>query len=289
MEYFDAKFSSFVKVIEKNRNKLVILSNIVVIFSLATIYFSFRDEITLKSSDIFNYSFLLILLFGVCSYIFLFLSWNIFSKKENIDYNIYNNFVTFSYSNMAKYIPGSLGLFFYRTLLYKVTKNSIKKITKGVLFEQFIPIIIFTILFGTFWTGILLKDNIYLVFIFFVFFLLLALKFFNLIQYFFYILCFLLHVIFQLTMLYLFFDMFCENNAFENSFKYLLSNYLGSFLIGAPAGIGVREGISLLLLENQSCLIINALIYLRVIYLMLDFLFFFIGLIVKKFKVDQKN
>lgn len=289
MEYFDAKFSSVVNIIEKNRNKLVIVSNIVVIFSLSSIYFYFRDEITLKNTNIFNYSLLSIFIYGICSYTFLFLSWNIFSKKENIDHNIYNNFVTFSYSNMAKYIPGSLGLFFYRTLLYKVTKNSIKKITKGVLLEQFVPIVIFSILFGTFWTGVLLKDNIYFFFIFFLFFLLITLKFLNFIDYFFYILCILLHVIFQLTMLYLFFDMFCQNYAFENSFKYLLSNYLGSFLIGTPAGIGIREWISLFLLDNQSCSIINALIYLRAIYLTLDFFFFFIGLIVKNFKIGQNN
>jgi hypothetical protein len=289
MKYIYAKFSSFIEIIEKNRKKLVIVSNIVVVLSLITIYFSFSNEISFQITLFFNNQFLYVILFGIISYSFLFLSWNIYSKNENIDSSIYNNFVTFSYSNMAKYIPGSLGLFFYRTLLYKVTKDSLKKILKGVLCEQFIPIIIFTLLFGTFWSGFLLEDNIYLVFIFFILFLLLTLKFLNLIQYFYYILSFLLHVFFQLIMLYLFFDMFCENNAFENSFKYLLSNYLGSFLIGAPAGIGIREGISLLLLDNQSCLIINALIYLRVIYLMLDFLFFFIGLIIKKFKVDQKN
>ena len=48
-------------------------------------------------------------------------------QKGKIENNVVRNFILFSYSNIAKYIPGSIGLYIYRLASYDVDKISVKK------------------------------------------------------------------------------------------------------------------------------------------------------------------
>lgn len=275
--------------LNNNRKKFIYISNLLVIISIISIYLSYKEIFDIRLSSLLHLKVLNILIFGIFSYFFLFLSWNTYSKKEKIEENYFKNFIIFAFSNMAKYIPGSIGLFVYRSMSYKVTKSSLKKITKGVLFEQFIPIFIFLVIFSSFKLGVLASSNLIFSTIIFFTFSSIIIFFIKLNEYFYYLSLFFFHVIFQIMMLNLFFVYFCADVSLENSLTYLFSTYASSFLIGAPAGIGVREGLTLILLDTQSCSLVNVLIYLRIIYFSLDLLFFSTGFILKLIKVGQKS
>ncbi len=273
----------FIDYFDKHRKKIIFLSNLIVSASLISIFFQFNNKIEINFETLINKDTYQIYFFGFASYIFLFLSWNIFSKKEKIENNIIKNFILFSYSNIAKYIPGSIGLYVYRLASYDVDKISVKKITKGVLFEQFTPIGLFLVLYSFFSIDYFKEIGLvsFLLIMYFLKSMIILIS--PLKNYFLYFSSFYLNCVFQIYMIYLFFDFFCGIYAVDNSFDYLLSTYISSFLIGSPAGIGFREGVSLLLISNELCTVINAIIYLRIIYIILDLGLFIIGFTLKRF------
>ena len=122
-----AKYLNFlIEFIDKNRKKIIFLSNLIVSASLISIFIQFNNKIEINFQTLINKNTYQIYFFGFLSYIFLFLSWNVFSKKEKIENNVVRNFILFSYSNIAKYIPGSIGLYIYRLASYDVDKISVK-------------------------------------------------------------------------------------------------------------------------------------------------------------------
>ena len=268
---------------DKHRKKIIFLSNLIVSASLISIFIQFNNKIEINFQTLINKDTYQIYFFGFTSYIFLFLSWDIFSKKEKIENNVVRNFILFSYSNVAKYIPGSIGLYVYRLASYNVDKISVKKITKGVLLEQFLPVGIFLIIYSFYNINYFEEIGLvsFLLVMYFIASIILLIS--PLKNYFLYFSTFYMNSVFQIYMIYLFFDFFCGIDAVANSFNYLLSTYISSFLIGSPAGIGFREGISLLLITNELCSVINAIIYLRIIYIILDLTLFIIGFTLKRF------
>ncbi len=282
MNNFAKYLNILIEFIDKHRKKIILLSNLIVSASLISIFIQFNNKIEINFQTLINKNMYQIYFFGFLSYIFLFLSWDIFSKKEKIDNNVVRNFILFSYSNIAKYIPGSIGLYIYRLASYNVDKISVKKITKGVLLEQFSPIGLFLIIYSVY--NLNYFEEIELVSILIVLYLITSMIILSnpLKNYFLYFSSFYMNCVFQIYMVYLFFDFFCGIDAVDNSFNYLLSTYISSFLIGSPAGIGFREGISLLLISNELCSVINAIIYLRLIYIILDLGFFIIGFTFKR-------
>tara|TARA_B100000686_G_C16723229_1_gene936218 strand:+ start:759 stop:1622 length:864 start_codon:yes stop_codon:yes gene_type:complete len=197
-------------------------------------------------------------------------------------------FFDWAYSNIGKYIPGGFGVASIRLNQSSKEKNS-KKILFGLLEEQFLaPILSVPVLVISFYfvdkknviLSIILLQVIFLLLFKKLYFLNDKLKKASLLNQSHYLLGRIL--LNNLLIIFIFYNLGFEDYLYQ-SLYYLIASYAGQLFIGVPSGIGIREGIYFLL-SNASFNFseqLDALIYIRLLYLIVDVFFGLIGFIYK--------
>ena len=206
---------------------------------------------------------------------------SVFTVKKNI-------FFDWSYSNIGKYFPGGVGLISIR-LNQDAEKRNSKKILFGLFEEQFlIPGLSLPVLF---FSSFFLKNNYFYILIItfqiaFVYlfkrgyFINKKIKNISLLNFSNYLIITIL-----LTNFLTFFVFY--NLGYENYLNlgiyYLIASYAGLLFVGIPAGFGIREGIFLFLLGTNFTVSqdLSALLYFRILYLIVDIFYGFLGFIYK--------
>ncbi len=264
----------------KNVNLFIALTSILYLIYLVNQNFKL-NFFNLKKINFFE----LLILFFV-----YFLVGHTWVKFSNKDKNIYNKkiFYDWAYSNLGKYFPGGLGLVSIRLNQDDKNKDS-KKVFIGLLEEQFlIPLLSLPVLFiSTFYID---SMNFFLLFFLsqiIIYFLIKKIYFINrkikkisILNQSLYLLPYL--VLNQLLTFFIFYN-FGFKNYITYSIIYLISVNLGLFFVGVPAGFGVREIIFLFLsngevnFSNQ----IEVVIYIRILYLIVDISYGLFGFLMK--------
>lgn len=223
----------------------------------------------------------------IITYVFIGITWVKFSSQDNKE-TYKDIFFDWAYSNLGKYVPGGIGVVSIRLNQGNSKKNS-KKILFGLLEEQFLvpflslPVLLACIFF--------IKESylIYFLVVFQILFIFIikniyfrneSLRNNSLLNYSNYLLISILLSNF-LTIL-IFYNLGFDNYLYQGLY-YLIASYSALLFVGVPSGIGIREGIFLLLSDinfNFSDQI-EALIYIRLLYLITDILFGVTGLIYK--------
>ena len=206
---------------------------------------------------------------------------SVFTVKKNI-------FFDWSYSNIGKYFPGGVGLISIR-LNQDAEKRNSKKILFGLFEEQFlIPGLSLPVLF---FSSFFLKNNYFYILIItfqiaFVYlfkrgyFINKKIKNISLLNFSNYLIIAIL-----LTNFLTFFVFY--NLGYENYLNlgiyYLIASYAGLLFVGIPAGFGIREGIFLFLLGTNFTVSqdLSTLLYFRILYLIVDIFYGFLGFIYK--------
>lgn len=206
---------------------------------------------------------------------------SVFTVKKNI-------FFDWSYSNIGKYFPGGVGLISIR-LNQDAEKRNSKKILFGLFEEQFlIPGLSLPVLF---FSSFFLKNNYFYILIItfqiaFVYlfkrgyFINKKIKNISLLNFSNYLIITIL-----LTNFLTFFVFY--NLGYENYLNlgiyYLIASYAGLLFVGIPAGFGIREGIFLFLLGTNFTVSqdLSTLLYFRILYLIVDIFYGFLGFIYK--------
>lgn len=268
----------------KFQKKLKILNRVIGIASIFYIYkFYDLNFNQIKSPLIFNpISFLIIffiyLLTGNIWVNFLISKKNIYKRKYFLDW---------SYSNLGKYIPGSIGLVSIR--LENNNKTDSKKILFGLLEEQFIaPLILLpAVIFSTYF-----YESAYF---FYILFATVLLCFF-IFRYFYFqnnyfkknsIISsgklFFLNLLLNVVLIYYIFYDFAFNDFISAATFYIIATNLGLFFVGIPAGLGIREAIFILLLENSvfQSQYFEVMVHIRLLFFTFDLLFGILGFISK--------
>ena len=204
-----------------------------------------------------------------------------YTKKENI-------FFDWSYSNIGKYFPGGVGLISIR-LNQDAEKGNSKKILFGLLEEQFlIPALSLPVLFIS--SFFLENEYFYILFIsvqiIFVYlfksgyFVNKKIRNISILNFSNYLIITILLTNF-LTF-YVFYNLGYENYL-NLGIYYLIASYAGLLFVGIPAGFGIREGIFLFLLGANSVVSqdLSALLYFRILYLIVDVFYGILGFIYK--------
>lgn len=203
------------------------------------------------------------------------------TKKKNI-------FFDWSYSNIGKYIPGGIGLISIR-LNQDAEKSNSKKILFGLFEEQFlIPALSLPVLFissyfleNEYFYILIISVQIIFVYLFKSgYFVIKKIKNISILNFSNYLITAIL-----LTNFLIFFVFY--NLGYENYLSlgiyYLIASYTGLLFVGIPAGFGIREGIFLFLLGTNFEISqdLSALIYFRILYLIVDVFYGILGLIYK--------
>ncbi len=235
---------------------------------------------------LFSINLLEVLLLGL-TYFIMGITWVKFStdsvstKKKNI-------FFDWSYSNIGKYFPGGVGLISIRLNQDAENGNS-KKILFGLFEEQFlIPVLSLPVLFissffleNEYFYVLFISVQIVFVYLFksgyFVNKKIKNISILNFSNY--------LIITILLTNFLTFFVFY--NLGYENYLNlgiyYLIASYAGLLFVGIPAGLGIREGIFLFLLGANFVVSqdLSALIYFRILYLIVDVFYGILGFIYK--------
>tara|TARA_B100000131_G_scaffold218016_1_gene209527 strand:- start:174 stop:1043 length:870 start_codon:yes stop_codon:yes gene_type:complete len=223
----------------------------------------------------------------VITYFVVGITWVKFSNK-NAKIVRRDVFFDWAYSNIGKYVPGGFGIVSIRLNQSSEEKNS-KRILFGLLEEQFlVPLLSLPILIVS--TYILDETGLILFIIFFqVIFIFLFKKIYfqnsrlennSLLNYSSYLLTSILLT--NLVTILIFYNLGFDDYLHQ-AIYYLIASYTALIFVGVPSGIGIREGIFFLLSDisfnfSQQ---LDALIYIRVLYLIVDTLFGLIGFIYK--------
>lgn len=283
------------KLINQFKNLITFLNNesfqlklkkINLLLSFLCILFIYKTFVDLPDKYLLNLSISIDELMLMCIfYISSGTQWARF-LQANYSGKISNYFFNWSYSKLGKYLPGGLMLISVR-LNQQLPKNkNSKNLILGILEEQFlipligIPALIISLFFNT---------NL-LIYMFFIGALLIIFYFVK--TYYRHTkidfismsnqnLLFIFNQIFPLIMFhYIAFEL-DNKNSLKIASLYLLSTYIGLFFIGVPAGIGIREaifiGIGKIFIEN--IFLVNLLLKIRILMLIVDFVFGLIGLI----------
>jgi len=235
---------------------------------------------------LFSINLLEVLLLGL-TYFIMGITWvnfstdSVYTKKKNI-------FFSWSYSNIGKYFPGGVGLISIR-LNQDTEKGNSKKILFGLFEEQFlIPSLSLPVLF----ISSFFLDNEY----FYVLFISAQIVFVYLFKSGYFvnkkirnisILNFSNYLIISILLTYFLTFFVFYNLGYENYLNhgiyYLIASYAGLFFVGIPAGFGIREGIFLFLLGTNFVVSqdLSALIYFRILYLIVDVFYGILGFIYK--------
>jgi len=283
---------------KNNLNKLFLLLNsekvqvrlkkfnlLISLISFIYIYQLINNNL-IDSSFEFNLNFIDLTVL-IITYLFVGITWVKFSSKDNK--KIYKDiFFDWSYSNIGKYVPGGIGVISIRLNQGDSSKNS-KKIFFGLLEEQFLvpflslPVLVTCLYFVNGNNLIYFLIILQIIFIFLVkliYFKNESLKNNSLLNYSNYLLASILLTNF-LTIL-IFYNLGFDDYLYQGLY-YLIASYSALLFVGVPSGIGIREGIFLLLADVNFSLSdqIEALIYIRLLYLIADLLFGLSGMIYK--------
>ncbi len=283
---------------KNNLNKLFLLLNsekvqvrlkkfnlLISLISFIYIYQLINNNL-IDSSFEFNLNFIDLTVL-IITYLFVGITWVKFSSKDNK--KIYKDiFFDWSYSNIGKYVPGGIGVISIRLNQGDSSKNS-KKIFFGLLEEQFLvpflslPVLVTCLYFVNGNNLIYFLIILQIIFVFLVkliYFKNESLKNNSLLNYSNYLLASILLTNF-LTIL-IFYNLGFDDYLYQGLY-YLIASYSALLFVGVPSGIGIREGIFLLLADVNFSLSdqIEALIYIRLLYLIADLLFGLSGMIYK--------
>lgn len=270
---------------ETVQGKLKKFNLLISIVSFTYIYRLISDNL-INTNFEFNLNYIEFTLL-IITYVFIGITWVKFSSQENKE-TYKEIFFDWAYSNVGKYVPGGIGVVSIRLNQGNSKKNS-KKILFGLLEEQFLvpflslPVLLVCIFF--------IKESylIYFLVVFQILFVFIikniyfrneSLRNNSLLNYSNYLLISILLSNF-LTIL-IFYNLGFDNYLYQGLY-YLIASYSALLFVGVPSGIGIREGIFLLLSDinfNFSDQI-EALIYIRLLYLITDILFGITGLIYK--------
>ena len=271
----DRKFQKKLKTIN------IGIALIAILYIVTIVYLSEESLNILLSINLVEVLFLVFIYFIVGVTWVNFSTDSVFTKKKNI-------FFDWSYSNIGKYFPGGVGLISIR-LNQDAEKSNSKKILFGLFEEQFlIPILSLPVLF---FSSFFLKNNYFFILIItfqiaFVYlfkrgyFINKKIKNISLLNFSNYLIIAIL-----LTNFLTFFVFY--NLGYENYLNlgiyYLIASYAGLLFVGIPAGFGIREGIFLFLLGTNFTVSqdLSALLYFRILYLIVDIFYGFLGFIYK--------
>ncbi len=270
---------------ETVQGKLKKFNLLISIASFTYIYRLISDNL-INTNFEFNLNYIEFILL-IITYVFIGLTWVKFSSQDNKE-TYKDIFFDWAYSNLGKYVPGGIGVVSIRLNQGNSKKNS-KKILFGLLEEQFlVPFLSLPVLLAC----IFFINESYLIYFLVVFQILFifiikniyfrneSLRNNSLLNYSNYLLISILLSNF-LTIL-IFYNLGFDNYLYQGLY-YLIASYSALLFVGVPSGIGIREGIFLLLSDinfNFSDQI-EALIYIRLLYLITDILFGITGLIYK--------
>jgi hypothetical protein len=213
--------------------------------------------------------------------------WSKFSNQNvsNVNFKV---FADWAYSNIGKYIPGGIGLALIR-LNQDGDENKSKKIIFGLLEEQFLyPLLSIPVLILC---KFLIKiENFIFVYIF------VQIVFFYLFRYFYLLnktikynsmINFSKPILFSLLssnliVFFIFYNQGIDDYLLKAIF-YLIASNVGLFFVGVPAGIGIRELIFIFLVGTSTPFaeLAIVLIYIRLLFLIVDTIFGLIGFLIK--------
>ena len=270
---------------ETVQGKLKKFNLLISIASFTYIYRLISDNL-INTNFEFNLNYIEFILL-IITYVFIGITWVKFSSQDNKE-TYKDIFFDWAYSNLGKYVPGGIGVVSIRLNQGNSKKNS-KKILFGLLEEQFlVPFLSLPVLLAC----IFFINESYLIYFLVVFQILFifiikniyfrneSLRNNSLLNYSNYLLISILLSNF-LTIL-IFYNLGFDNYLYQGLY-YLIASYSALLFVGVPSGIGIREGIFFLLSDinfNFSDQI-EALIYIRLLYLITDILFGITGLIYK--------
>ena len=271
----DRKFQKKLKTIN------IGIALIAILYIVTIVYLSEESLNILLSINLVEVLFLVFIYFIVGVTWVNFSTDSVFTIKKNI-------FFDWSYSNIGKYFPGGVGLISIR-LNQDAEKSNSKKILFGLFEEQFlIPILSLPVLF---FSSFFLKNNYFFILIItfqiaFVYlfkrgyFINKKIKNISLLNFSNYLIIAILLTNF-LTF-FVFYNLGYENYLNLGIF-YLIASYAGLLFVGIPAGFGIREGIFLFLLGTNFTVSqdLSALLYFRILYLIVDIFYGFLGFIYK--------
>ena len=267
---------------QKRLKKFNIFVAVISIFYIGVLFNSSKEEIT--NIALINF-FEIILLMII--YLIVGLTWVKFSTK-NTQENKKNIFFDWAYSNIGKYFPGGVGLITIR-LNQDGNQDKSKRILFGLFEEQFlVPILSLPVLL----IGMLFLDKDYIyfglvllqfgvVYLFkFIYFFNKKIKEISILNFSNYLTVTILSTNF-LTF-FIFFNLGYEN-FLNQGIYYLIASYVGLLFVGIPAGIGIREAIFIFLLGTEDLISeeILSLIYIRMLYLIVDSIYGLSGFIHK--------
>ena len=267
---------------QKRLKKFNIFVAVISIVYIGVLFNSSKEEIT--NIAVINF-FEIILLMII--YLIVGLTWVKFSTK-NTQENKKNIFFDWAYSNIGKYFPGGVGLITIR-LNQDGNQDKSKRILFGLFEEQFlVPILSLPVLL----IGMLFLDNDYIyfglvllqfgvVYLFkFIYFFNKKIKEISILNFSNYLTVTILSTNF-LTF-FIFFNLGYEN-FLNQGIYYLIASYVGLLFVGIPAGIGIREAIFIFLLGTGDLISeeILSLIYIRMLYLIVDSIYGLSGFIYK--------
>ena len=267
---------------QKRLKKFNIFVAVISIFYIGVLFNSSKEEIT--NIAVINF-FEIILLMII--YFIVGLTWVKFSTK-NTQENKKNIFFDWAYSNIGKYFPGGVGLITIR-LNQDGNQDKSKRILFGLFEEQFlVPILSLPVLL----IGMLFLDKDYIyfglvllqfgvVYLFkFIYFFNKKIKEISILNFSNYLTVTILSTNF-LTF-FIFFNLGYEN-FLNRGIYYLIASYVGLLFVGIPAGIGIREAIFIFLLGTEDLISeeILSLIYIRMLYLIVDSIYGLSGFIHK--------
>lgn len=213
----------------------------------------------------------------------------VWTKFTNLNSKFnYKVLTDWAFSQIGKYVPGGIGLTLIR-LNQDGDENKTKKIIFGLAEEQFLypalslPTLIFVINFINYEYFILIYVVTQIIFVYsFKYFYLLnkRIKKHSIINFTKLIIFSLLSS--NLLVFYIFYNQNIEDYLF-NGLIYLIAANIGLFFVGVPAGVGVREAIFFLLIGsfNTAAEYVEVLIYIRILYLVVDIIFGLYGYFIK--------
>ena len=267
---------------QKRLKRLNVFVAIISIVYVGILFNSSKDEITNISEINFIEIILLLIIYFIVG-----VTWVKFSTK-NIQVNRKNIFFDWAYSNIGKYFPGGVGLITIR-LNQDGNEDKSKRILFGLFEEQFLvpilslPVLLISTLFldksYVYFVLILLQFGIVYLFKF-IYFTNQKIKDISILNFSNYLIATILSTNF-LTF-FIFFNLGYEN-FLNQGIYYLIASYVGLLFVGIPAGLGIREAIFIFLLgtENLISQEILSLIYIRMLYLIVDSIYGLSGFIYK--------
>jgi len=272
---------------QKFQSKLKIINVFISIISIFYILFLLNEnmkEISFSfSPNIFHVCLLITI------YMLIGIAWVRFVSSGSKSNNIFI-FINWALSNIGKYLPGSLGLITFRINQNPDENQKSKKVLFGLMEEQFlVPIIAIPAL--VFSIYIIENDYFLVLYLFFqlataylfkrIYFLNRKIKKISLLNQFNLIIPSIL--LNQILVAMVFFN-FNFDNYLLNAALYLLASYVSLFFVGVPAGLGIRETIYLIISDNSVSFEsqIDAIIYMRLLFLLVELLYFVVAMILKK-------